>query len=561
MSDIKIPVGRSSFADIRRNGYYFIDKSLLIEELLKTDATQVTLITRPRRFGKTLVMSMLSEFFDIQKDSREFFEGLSISNSKELCEKWMNQYPTLFLSFRSVEGLDFDKAYSKLAAVVAQVFTEQLYLLDSEKINTYEKAVFDRVASKSATREEVENSLLLLTRMMEAHYGRPVILLIDEYDVPLAKANENGYYPEMLDVIRGIVQVVKDNDSLKFAVITGCLRIAKESIFTGTNNLVADTISDARLNEYFGFTQREVDKLLVDTGLVSHAGELKKWYDGYRFGNCSVYCPWDVMNYVKDLMLDPKARPVGYWKNSSDNAVIRSFIDYSGDIITKKLETLLSGGYIIQRVKNDLTYDYLHSSEENLWSVLYLTGYLTQITDIEEGKEIAEDSLALIIPNMEVREIFESVIKIWFEESSRTWNRKALFAAVWNGNAGELTREMTKLLRKTISYHDYGEDFYHAFLAGIFAGAGYVVESNREHGEGRSDIVVQDYAGDRVAVFEVKYSKSQAGLIADCEDAVRQINDRSYAKEYEEDYTQVLCYGISFFKKRCSVLLKGQPAE
>ncbi len=555
MGKIKIPVGRSGFADIRTNGYYFIDKSALIEELLKTDAAQVTLITRPRRFGKTLMMSMLSEFFDIQKDSAALFKGLKVFDNRELCDKWMNQYPTLFLSFRSVEGLNFDKAYSKLEAVVAQCYTEQIDLLNSDRVNAYEKAFFDRIASKRASREEIENSLFLLTKLMRAHYGRPVILLIDEYDVPLAKANDKGYYTEMLDVIRGIVQAVKDNDSLKFAIITGCLRIAKESIFTGTNNLIADTISDTRLNEYFGFTQREVDKLLQDTDLEVHAGEMKEWYDGYRFGNCNVYCPWDVMNYVQDLMLDSKAKPAGYWKNSSDNAVIRSFIDYSGDAITKKMEVLLSGGYIIQRVKDDLTYDYLHSSEENLWSVLYLTGYLTQMEETEAGKEIPKDSMALVIPNLEVKEIFESAIKTWFEDSSRTWDRKALFAAVWNENAEELTREMTKLLRKTISYHDYREDFYHAFLAGIFAGAGYNVESNREHGEGRSDIIVQDYVGDRMAVFEVKYSRKQEELVRDCEEAIAQIDARNYAEEFKDDYARVICYGISFFKKRCLVFL------
>lgn len=555
MGKIKIPVGRSGFADIRTNGYYFIDKSALIEELLKTDAAQVTLITRPRRFGKTLMMSMLSEFFDIQKDSAALYKGLKVFDNRELCDKWMNQYPTLFLSFRSVEGLNFGKAYSKLEAVVAQCYTEQIDLLNSDRVNAYEKAVFDRIASKRASREEIENSLFLLTKLMRAHYGRPVILLIDEYDVPLAKANDKGYYAEMLDAVRGIVQAVKDNDSLKFAIITGCLRIAKESIFTGTNNLIADTISDTRLNEYFGFTQREVDKLLQDTDLEVHAGEMKEWYDGYRFGNCNVYCPWDVMNYVQDLMLDSKAKPAGYWKNSSDNAVIRSFIDYSGDAITKKMEVLLSDGYIIQRVKDDLTYDYLHSSEENLWSVLYLTGYLTQMEETEAGKEIPKDSLALVIPNLEVKEIFESAIKTWFEDSSRTWDRKALFAAVWNENAEELTREMTKLLRKTISYHDYREDFYHAFLAGIFAGAGYNVESNREHGEGRSDIIVQDYAGDRMAVFEVKYSRKQEELVRDCEEAIAQIDARNYAEEFKDDYARVICYGISFFKKRCLVFL------
>lgn len=556
MDTIKIPVGRSSFPDIRENGYYFVDKSLLIKELLKTDATQVTLITRPRRFGKTLVMSMLSAFFDIRKESRKLFEGLNISNDRKLCEDWMNQYPVLFLSFRNVEGLDFENAYLQLASVVAELYKEHFYLIEDERVCTIDKEMFYRIAAEQANSKEVKNSLRKLVKLMAVHYGKPVILLIDEYDVPLAKANEKEYYTEMLDVVKGVMQTVKDNEFLKFAVITGCLRIAKESVFTGTNNFVSDTIADTRLNEYFGFTQREVNKLLRDTNLSSHSSDIKKWYDGYHFGDCDVYCPWDVMNYVKDLILDSRVRPAGYWKNSSDNAIIRAFIDYSGDMITKKIEILLAGGYIVQQIKDDLTYDYLHSSEENLWSILYLTGYLTRLRKSEIETEAPDGSLALVIPNAEVREIFESTIKTWFEESSRTWDRKALFAAVWHKNMEELTKEMTKLLRKTISYHDYKEDFYHAFFAGIFAGAGYVVESNKEHGEGRSDIIVQDYAGDRMAVFEVKYSKSQDDLVKDCEKAAEQIDERMYAEEFKEDYAEVVCYGISFYKKRCFVKLK-----
>lgn len=556
MATIKIPVGRSGFAQIRANGYYYIDKSGLIEELLKTDATQVTLITRPRRFGKTLNMSMLAEFFDIRRDSSRLFEGLSIADHKDVCRDWMNRYPVLFLSFRSVDGLNFDGAYARLAAVISEVYKEHLYLMESEEVNIFDKELFKRLAEKTALVEEVGNSLIKLTQMMAAHYGRPVIMLIDEYDVPLAKASEKGYYIEMLDVIKGLMQVIKDNNAIKFAIITGCLRIAKESIFTGTNNFVSDTISNTRLNEFFGFTQSEVDRILRDAQLTCHADEVREWYDGYRFGDFDVYCPWDVMNHVNNLLLNAKTKPAGYWKNSSDNAIIRSFIDFSGESITQKLEMLLSGGYIVQKVEEDISYDHVNSSEENLWSILYLTGYLTRVRENELDKTLPAGNIALVIPNAEIMEIFETTIKTWFEESTQRSDRKALFAAIWSGDGARATEELSVLLRKTISYHDYREDFYHAFFAGVFAGAGYVVESNKEHGEGRSDIIVKDYAGDRVAVFEVKYSNALKRLNEDCERAIRQIDDRKYAEEFKDDYTQVICYGISFYKKRCLILKK-----
>ncbi len=556
MDGIKIPVGRSGFADIRKNGYYYIDKSGLIRDILKTDGRQVTLITRPRLFGKTLGMSMLAEFFDIRKDSKELFSGLSISKDNQLCKSWMNQYPTLFLSLKSVDGLDIAKAYDKLSAIVADLYKEHLYLTESEKVDSFSKEMYCQVASQKASQGTVENSLLNLTRMMQAYYGKPVILLMDEYDVPLTKASDNGYYKEMLDVMRGIMQAVKDNEALKFAVITGCLRIAKESIFTGINNFVPDSISDTRLNEYFGFTQKEVDLILKDTGLTDYMEIIKEWYDGYHFGGCDVYCPWDVMNHVERLMLDERAKPAGYWKNSSDNGIIRVFIDFAGEAIARKLETLLSGGYVVQKVEEELTYNELLSSEENLWSMLYLTGYLTCVPEGQLKTRLPEGYLALSIPNREIKEIFEATIGKWFQESAQKWERKLLFSAVWKGDARILTEEMSKLLRRTISYYDYREDFYHAFFAGIFAGAGYVVESNREHGEGRGAIVVQDYGGDRVAVFEVKYAKSQNDLERSCEEAVAQIDSRMYGEEFQDDYSKVFCYGISFYKKRCFIQLK-----
>lgn len=557
MVNLNLPVGVSDFERIRENGYYYIDKSGMITEILKTESTAVTLITRPRRFGKTLGMSMMSSFFDIRKDSRTLFEGLEIFNDRVLCSKWMNQYPTIFLSFKDVDGLSFASAYNMLSATVTDLYKEHLYLLDSDKINLYDKKIIGRIVEGKASVTEVKKSLELLIEVMRVHYGKPVILLLDEYDVPLAKASNHGYYAEMLEVINALMSTaLKDNTSLRFAVLTGCLKIAKESIFTGTNNFVSDTIVSSRLNEYFGFTHCDVEKLLQDADLMDQADNMKVWYDGYHFGDFDVYCPWDVMNYLRDLQRDPLANPASYWKNTSDNAIIRSFIDYAGSSITGKLENLMAGGYIVQKIEENLTYDYLHSSEDNLWNILYLTGYLTRVRNRDLAEPLSDGMSALMIPNAEVREIFETTVQKWFSDTTQTLDRKMLFHAVWDGNSDVLTAEMNKLLRMTISYHDYKEDFCHAFLAGIFAGAGYMVESNKEHGEGRSDVVVIDSRGGRVAVFEAKYSKALDRMSADCKEALIQIDDRMYAKEFEESSDQVYCYGISFFKKRCLVMKK-----
>ena len=553
---VNISVGISEFSEIRKNGYYYIDKTGLIEELVKNSGAKVTLITRPRRFGKTLAMNMLAEFFDIRKDSSSFFEGLKISQDKGICSKWMNKWPVLFISFKRVDGLNFQDAYAMLRSVVTEICAEHRYILDGDEISEYDRKTLENIIDQSASVTEIKNSIMSLTRAMEIYYGKPVILIMDEYDVPVAKAESNGYYAEMLDIMKGIMQSLKDNQALRFAVVTGCLKIAKESIFTGTNNFVSDTISHSRLNEYFGFTQNEVDRLLEDTGTTAHADDIREWYDGYRFGNIDIYCPWDVMNYVRDLQYDPSARPAGYWKNTSDNAIIRSFIEHSGASVTKKLETLLSGGYIIQRLDEDLTYDYLHSSEDNLWSIMYLTGYLTKMKDELVQENIPAGMSALKIPNAEIKEIFQTTIMKWFDDSARAWNRQKLFDAVWNADSEQLTAEMTALLRKTISYHDYKEDFYHAFLAGIFAGAGYIVESNKEHGEGRSNVVVSDTINARIAIFEVKYSTALEKMSAACDAALRQIDERMYAEEYKDEYDTIICYGVSFFKKRCMVKVK-----
>lgn len=553
MKKLNIQVGISDFVKLRQDNCYYIDKSGLIVDLLQRSAAEVTLITRPRRFGKTLSMSMLASFFDIRRDSRELFADLEIARHEELCRAWMNQWPVIFLSLRRVDGLDFAGAYAMLAAVIADLYKQHLYLLQDDKINTFDKQTMQAILAGKAEEQDIKGSLLLLTRMLREHYGKPVILLIDEYDVPVAKASSNGYYEKMLDIMKGLMQALKDNSALQLAVITGCLKIAKESIFTGTNNFVSDTITSSRLNEYFGFIQSDVDKLLRDAGAEDKAAAIKEWYDGYHFGAFDVYCPWDVMNYLRDWQYNTSAKPASYWKNTSDNAIIRSFIDFSGTNITKKLETLLAGGYILQRIDENLTYDYLHAAEENLWSVLYLTGYLTRVRDVPA---LPVGMTALVIPNAEIKDIFESTVAKWFADNARGWNRQKLFAAVWQGDEEVLVQELNKLLRKTISYHDYKEDFYHAFLAGVFAGAGYTVDSNKEHGEGRSDVVVYDQVNGRVAVFEAKYARELAQLEAACTKALEQMDTRMYAEEYRDDYDEILCYGIAFFKKRCLVKKK-----
>lgn len=557
MINLKIPVGISDFEKIRKNQYYFVDKSGLIEELLNTESNEVTLITRPRRFGKTLGMSMLASFFDIRRDSSELFQGLKISQKEELCQKWMNQYPVLFVTFKDVDGLDFQSAKEMLRIQIADRCNEYLYLISSEKVNENDKAIFRQLAD--VVKGDVSDAMLktgiaLIMRMLQDYYEKPVILLLDEYDVPLAKASAHGYYAEMLEVMRAMISTaLKDNPSLRFAAVTGCLRISRESIFTGTNNFVSDTIFDTRLNEYFGFLQDEVEQLLTAIGAKDKAGIVKEWYDGYHFGSYDVYCPWDVLNYGNRLQTTGSDVPVSFWKNTSDNAIIRSFVEIQSDIITDKLETLMSGGFIRQKIVEDLTYDYLHSSEENLWSVLYLTGYLT--IDRKESR-VLDGEYALTIPNAEIQEIFETTIQKWFQDYAASCDRRKLFTAVWNGDTEQMSVEMNRLLRQTISYYDYREDFYHAFLAGIFAGAGYMVESNKEYGEGRSDIVVKDLRDGRAAVFEVKYAKRLTDLEQECEKAVMQIDDRMYAKTLEDRYDQVSCFGIAFYKKRCLIQKK-----
>lgn len=557
MNGLKFPVGISNFAKIRDEGYYYIDKTNLITEILESSIAEVTLITRPRRFGKTLGMSMLADFFDVRKDSSKHFAGLAIAKHTQICNQWMNQYPTIFVSLKDVDGISFQDACAQLSLQFADLYKEYAFLLDANNIDNDDRNIFQKIKAREASLPDLSRALSTLMKMLNTYYGKPVILLLDEYDVPIAKASNHGYYTEMMNIIKPLLSTsLKDNPNLCFALITGCLRIAKESVFTGTNNFVSDSIVRSNLKESFGFTQNEVDKLLAEAHAEAYAETIRTWYDGYHFDAADVYCPWDVISYLYDLQRNPQAKPVSYWRNTSDNSIIRSFIDYASSNITEKLETLLAGGFIVQKVDDSLTYDYLHSSEENLWSILYLTGYLTKARDEVLPATIPDGYSALMIPNEEIKEIYETTVMKWFADNAQASNRKALFAAVWSGDGETLAKEMTKLLRMTISYHDYREDFYHAFLAGIFTGAGYMVESNREHGEGRSDVVVKDIRNGRIAVFEAKYAKTLNNLPDACDLAIDQINKRSYAEDFQDDYDDILCYGIAFFKKRCLVKRK-----
>ena len=557
MEDYKIPVGISDFEEIRQNGYYYIDKTGLVEEILKTPATKVTLITRPRRFGKTLGMSMLANFFDIEKDSRSLFQGLEISKNKVLCEQWMNQYPTLFLSLKDISGNDFEDAYERLCFAIAEFCIEHSYLCESKKIEETYKEIFQKLKKSQGSKTDIQNSLWVLMKMMQIYYGKSVILLLDEYDVPIAKAQTNGYYKEMLDVVGAMLsKALKDNQALQFAYITGCLKISKESIFTGTNNFVSDTISGERFNEYFGFTKDEVDQLLKDTNFLNYSEQVRSWYDGYHFGKIDVYCPWDVLCYVNKLMFEPDAKPENFWENTSHNDIIREFLGRQEFDVTDKFEMLLSGKEIKVKVEENLTYDNLTASEENLWSVLYLTGYLTS-SDIKN--ETKDSYTYLKIPNKEVKDIFKKSVLQWFNETTTESDRTRLFQIMWAGKEEELTNMISDLLFMTISYHDYEESFYHAFLTGLFSYAGYVVESNKENGLGRSDIVIKDKKNRRAVIFECKIAKTYDKMKEKCEEALQQIETMQYAKKIQmQGYREVIRYGICFWKKDCMVKISNE---
>ena len=546
----QIPVGISSFSKIRENNLYYIDKTRLIESLFEKGNAEVTLFTRPRRFGKTLAMNMLAEFFDVEKDSRKLFDGLEIMKNEEICTQWMNRYPVISLSFKSVDGLSFDSAYGLLTMIIADLYKLHSYLLDCGKTDEADKNVFRKIMLNQASVAEIKMSFLFLMRLLNNYYNKPVILLLDEYDVPIAKADAKGYYDQMIDVISVMLSAaLKDNPYLQFAVITGCLQITKESIFTGANNFVTDTISDSRYNEYFGFTQKEIGQLLTDTGCEAYAGQIQTWYNGYLFGNLAIYCPWDVLNYIQKYLSTKDSVPENFWEHTSDNSVIRAFLDRTDFDISEKFEVLLNGGTICENIEEHLTYHTFTASEENLWSLLYFTGYLTK-AELSTEKQMTY----LKIPNAEVMDIFRKSVVEWFNDKTVRSDRSILFQAFWNENSEKLTDILSDLLFDTISYHDYAESYYHAFLTGLFSCAGYIVESNYENGLGRSDIVIKDRRRRTAAVIEIKIAHNSAHLENECQSALQQISDKSYAIKLEHDgYKKVLQYGIAFYKKQCLV--------
>lgn len=549
----RVGVGESDFAALRRSGKYYVDKTAVMYELVEETENKVTLFTRPRRFGKTLMMSMLSNFFSIRKDSREIFEGLGITAYKEFCEKWMNQSPVLFLSYKDVEAETFEGAYRMLKTKLADLCKELDFLLEETAVNSADRDIFRKLMFKTAEEDDVKNSLKTIMRMLYAVYGRKTILLIDEYDVPLARASEkntveNAYYSAMLDVIKGMMgTALKNNEFLEFSVITGCLRIAKESIFTGTNNFASYSVLDADFSEYFGFSEEEVEKMLLAADRQDKADLIKEWYDGYIFGDSFLYCPWDVMNYMSALKKRENAKPKNYWKNTSHNGILLTFVKRTDFKVRGKFEILMNGGTITQTISDELTYDTLHSSEDNLWSVILMTGYLTKADAGEEG-----ETVRLKIPNREIASIFEDTVVKLFQDTMDDNCRKDMIEALWRGDEQEASEAISNLLWKTISYNDYHEDYYHAFLAGAFVGLGYEVESNKEKGLGRPDIFLKDDDNRRVIIIETKRSKKEDNLDQDCDRAVSQILSKRYA-EGLYGYTQILCYGIAFFQKEARV--------
>lgn len=550
---ILFPLGIDSFQEVRDGHYYYIDKTDFLEDLLNKQS-KANLITRPRRFGKTLTMSMMEDFFDISRKSEEHFADLKISKDVVLCEKWMNQWPVIFLTLKSIEGSSFENAYGMLEVLISGLCKAYAFLENSEKVDEDDKILFKKMKSQTSSLANIKDSLYTLTRMLHVHYGKKVILLLDEYDVPLANASENDYYKEMLELIRGLLgKVLKTNEHLKFAVMTGCLKIAKESLFTGINNFVTDSITGDRFNEYIGFTNEEVEKILKEAGFSDHMDEVRTWYNGYRFGDVSVYCPWDVLNHMSALQEDPKRQPKNYWGSTSHNGAIYQFISREGLDVNQKFESLLNGGCITEEITDELTYDTINSSEKNLWSLLYLTGYLTLAA--KQPQHYKENQVTLRIPNEEVKSIFRIAIVDWFNESIQQRDRKPLFNALWNGDVKTAADIISDILFDTISYHDYKESYYHAFTAGIFSGAGYMVKSNYEDGTGRSDIVVMDRKNRRAIVIEVKHSHSEKLMEHDCNAALEQIRKKKYKKSVERGYRQVIAYGIAFFEKECKIKL------
>ena len=552
----KLPVGLENFQEIEKSGFYYVDKTKLIEQLFE-NWSKVNLFTRPRRFGKTLNMSMLKSFFEIGAD-RTLFDGLYISRNQKLCEEYMGKYPVIFLSLKGIDGLSFEAAKYRLTELIGVEAERFAFLADSEKLTENERskyrAIIHLVNGKYSMDEDMlVSSLQTLSQLLCRHYGQKAMILIDEYDVPLDKAFQHGYYKEMVSLIRGLFgQALKTNDDLQFAVLTGCLRVSKESIFTGLNNFKVYAADDVRYDEEFGFTNEEVKKLLANYNLQEHFEKVKEWYDGYHFGDADIYCPWDVINYVDDLLSDPNVQPKSYWINSSGNDLVKRFIEQA-DITTKdEIEQLIAGNAVEKRIRSDLTYDEIDNSIDNIWSVLFTTGYLTRLGKADNGV------YKLIIPNQEIREWFNQIV------ANNRASIDKINQGFLEGKAETIQRELTMFLGETIRVFDTKarneekEIFYHDILLGILKNyPGWVVKSNRESGDGFADILLKPKNPDAGIIVELKDVRSLHDLDQACERALEQIKDRRYDTELREDgRNDILAYGIAFCRKRCKVVVE-----
>ena len=553
----KLPVGIEDFEKLRKEGFYYIDKTGLIRDLLNNWG-EVNLFTRPRRFGKTLNMSMLKNFFEIGAD-KTLFDGLMISKETALCERYMGKYPVIFISLKGVDGLDFEEACGALRRIIRAEASRFRMLLSSEKIADEDKQLFLRILQEKDTFDDVRDSLRMLSSLLKQCFSEKVILLIDEYDVPLDKAFQHGYYEEMVSLIRGLFgQALKTNEFLQFAVLTGCLRVSKESIFTGLNNFKILSITDARFDEHFGFTEAEVNQLLTDYQLEEHLAETKEWYDGYRFGDTNIYCPWDVISYVDHISADPHAEPEAFWINTSGNDLVKRFIDKADKTTQNEIERLIAGEAIEKKVRLDLTYHELDSSIDNLWSVLFTTGYLTKT-----GRAI-NGVYKLVIPNREVREVFILQIQEWFRKRMADDEKpmREFCRAFLKGEPERIEKRLNIILNRMISVldakapDDKKENFYHGLLLGLLRSEiNWLILSNAESGDGFSDILIEPEDPDAGIVIEVKYASSVAGLGKACEEALRQIREKRYDERLRNDgRTDVLTYGIAFCRKRCKVV-------
>ena len=566
-NSLKLPVGIDDFRKLRESHFYYVDKTRLIEQLL-LNWSEVTLFTRPRRFGKTLNMSMLKSFFDIGTD-KTLFDGLYISGNKELCDEYMGKYPVIFLSLKGVEGLTYEEAFEAFVRIMGKEVNRVSFLADSDKLTQIEREQYKGLTIMKNGRlafdkEKLISSLQLLSQLLYKHYGKKTVILIDEYDVPLDKAFQNGYYNEMVSLIRGLFgQALKTNEFLQFAVLTGCLRISKESIFMGLNNFKVMSITDSRFDEQFGFTDEEVRKLLSDYGMDSHFDEVKEWYDGYHFGRADVYCPWDVINHADHLRDDGDAKPQTYWINSSGNSLVRRLINRADSSTKDEIERLIAGEAIEKVIRQDLTYDEIENSIDNIWSVLFTTGYLTKVGEVKLA-DSESYAYKLIIPNKEVREVFVLQIQEWFKAVVANDNdtMKLLSKAILDKDETILARQLNIVMGRMISIldtkapDDMKENFYHGLLLGLLRGSNpeWLIRSNRESGDGFSDILIKPENPDLGIVIEVKYAKEFKKLDAACDAAMAQIKEKRYDEPLrDEGRCDILAYGIAFCRKRCRV--------